>query len=71
MAPMGENFRGGKEYVTCLLCNSALDNHAHIFQSEAITKRLEINCDMEDIYTQQISFETAETVTKILEIREK
>ena len=68
---MGENLRRGKEYVTCPLCKSALDNQAHGFQCEAITKRLEINCDMEDIYTQQISFETAETVTKILGIREK
>ena len=71
MAPMGENFRGGKEHVTCPLCNSALDNQAHSFQCEAITKRLEINCDMEDIYTQQISLETAETVTKTLAIREE
>ena len=62
MAPLGENFRGYKDSVICPLCKDDLDSQHHSFQCQVMNERV-------DIYSDTIIQETAETVTKMLEIR--
>ena len=67
MAPFGDNFRGGRESVCCPLCKENVDSQSHSFKCKVLKEEIEINCDLSEIYTDTISLETAETVTKILE----
>ena len=69
MAPFGENFRGNQEVITCPLCNNDKDNQAHSFNCQAIKDKMEIKCDISDVYSDTITLDTAETVTEILEVR--
>ena len=72
MAPFGENFRGGKEYIVCPLCNEAFDNQEHAFKCEIIREHIDMKgVNMKDIYNNNITLETAETITKMLEIRKQ
>ena len=69
MAPFGENFRGNQELITCPLCDKDKDNQAHSFNCQAIKDKMEIKCDISDVYSDTITLDTAETVTEILEVR--
>ena len=71
MAPLGENFRGNECNVICPLCQSHLDNQSSVFQCGRLKKEIEINCELRDIYLENIKLETAVTITEIEEIREK
>ena len=70
MAPLGENFRGNECNKICPLCSSHLDNQNSVFQCEEIKKKVDIKCALKDIYKQIITIETANTITKMEEIRE-
>ena len=69
MAPLGENFRGYRDSVICPLCKIEVDSQDHFFQCQVMREKVEIECDMEDIYTDTITQDTADTVTKMLETR--
>ena len=71
MAPLGENFRGNESNVVCPLCQTHLDNQSSVFQCGRLKKEIEINCELADIYRENIKLETAVTITEIEEIREK
>ena len=72
MAPMGENFRENKENVICPLCGEAPDNQEHFFNCEKLREKIDMRgFDMKDIYSNNITLETAETITKMIEIRKK
>ena len=71
MAPFGENFRGNKDYIMCPLCKEEKDNQAHCFKCPAMRKELEISCDVSEVFTDTVSLETAQTLSKMLEIRNK
>ena len=71
MAPLGENFRGNECNVIYPLCQSHLDNQSSVFQCGRLKKEIEINCELRDIYLENIKLETAVTITEIEEIREK
>ena len=47
-----------------------MDNQDGCFQCPAFRKEININCDMEDIYTEKITAETTEMVTKIFKLRQ-
>ena len=53
----------------CPLCLSHLDNQTMIFKCEALKNRMKIQCELEDLYN-NITLETAITITKIEELRE-
>ena len=69
MAPFGDNFKGGRESVCCPLCKENVDSQSHSFNCKVLKEEIEIKCDLSEIYTDTISLETAETVTKIIETR--
>ena len=48
-----------------------MDNQAHIFKCPAIWKELKISCDISEVYTGIVAVETAQTLSKMLDIRNK
>ena len=64
MAAYVENFRGKKENVTCPLCHLHLDSQAMGFQCQEMKTRIQIECDMRDIYCDDITLETAQTINE-------
>ena len=70
MAPLGENFRGNGCNVMCPLCDVHLDNQPTIFQCAEIKRQMTINCDLDDIYKENVKLETAQKLTEIEEFRE-
>ena len=71
MAPLGENFRGKDEFKICPLCSLHLDNQSLVFQCEVLKREMDIECKLEDLYTDNIKLQTAITITKIEEVREQ
>ena len=71
MAPLGENFRGNNGNIVCPLCHTHLDNQNGIFQCEIMKKETKIDCELKDIYRDNITLETAKKISEIEEIREK
>ena len=71
MAPLGENFRGNESFKLCPLCLSHLDNQTLIFQCESLKKRMKIECELKDLYSNNISLKTAIIITQIEKLREQ
>ena len=71
MAPLGENFRGGEEHVICPLCHKHKDSQNMSFQCEFLKTKTDIRCDMSDVYSDNITLETARKITEMLRIREE
>ena len=69
MAPFGENFRAGRESVTCPLCSTHVDSQVMSFMCPAIRKNINIDCDIQDLYTDTMNMKTASTVSYILKLR--
>ena len=71
MAKFGENYKDGADLVMCSLCNEDLDNLRHSFLCEIIRKELDIKGDISEVYSANISKETAQTVTNSINLRKK
>ena len=71
MAPFGENFRGKEELKLCPLCHSHLDSQNLSFQCKKMNNAMEIKCQPNSIYFNNIEITTAETITKMEKVREK
>ena len=71
MAPFGENFRGNEDFKVCPLCHSHLDSQKLSFQCKTVNNAMEINCQLNSIYCNDIKITTAETITKMEKVREK
>ena len=69
MAEFGENYRGGRSQVMCPLCHLHLDNQELSYQCSEIRSEIKIIGKIEDIYKDEISLDTAETIEKISELR--
>ena len=69
MAPFGENYRKNDEHVVCPLCFNHLDNQPTFLHCEAIRNKIPTTMDIEDIYCENITLETARNITIIEEIR--
>ena len=71
MENFGENYREGKDHILCPLCDSHLDNQALSVQCRVIKSEIDVKEDIGDIFKEDISLETIETVTKISHLRKK
>ena len=70
MAPFWGNYKGNKEYEVCPLCQNHADIQSLSFDCEYLKQKVEINCDMSDILTDNVTLDTARTVTEMLRARE-
>ena len=68
MSQFGENFRGISDRVLCPLCESHLDNQAMSLQCPVLKEKTKF--EFKDIYSDNVSLEAAQSVTKMLKIRE-
>ena len=71
MADFGENFQAGTTEVLCPLCSKELDNQSHSFQCKYILDEIIVKGNLKEIYSGNISGETAKTATRIVNIRKK
>ena len=66
-----------RDYVCCPFGSKdenrikELDNQAHRFQCSTIKREIEIKGDLSEVYSDNISKEMAQTITKIINIRGK
>ena len=71
MARFGHNYRGNRDNVVCPLCASHLDKQHLVFQCKEITSRIRIQCNINDVYGDNVTMETAKTLTEIMKVRDK
>ena len=73
MARFGENYKSNNDQVQapCPLCFNHLDSQSLSFQCEFFKDKLRISCNMNDLNKDDISLDTAITITKMMELREK
>ena len=69
MAEFSKNYRGGRSQVVCPLCHLHLDNQELSYQCSEIRSEVKIMGKIEDIFKEEISLETVETIEKISELR--
>ena len=68
MAPFKSNFKSQNEDA-CPLCNSHQDDQNLAFRCPVILKEIKPTCEIRNIYSNSISIELVQTLTRILEIR--
>ena len=73
MARFGENYKSNNDQTQapCPLCFNHLDSQSLSFQCEFFKDKLRISCNMNDLNKDDISLDTAITITKMMELREK
>ena len=71
MSEFGENFRGGRDQVTCPLCETHMDKQELSYECKVIQKEIDIKGSFEDIYNDKISIHTVKTLEKIIETRKR
>ena len=71
MAKFGENYRGNEDHVMCPLCHKHFDSQKFSFQCEFFRDKLEIKCNMSDLYSDNVTVETAQTIDKMMKLREE
>ena len=71
MENFGENYREGRDPVICPLCSCHLDNQILSTQCEVIKRELKFKEDIKDIFKNDISKDTIDTVNSIVEVRKK
>ena len=71
MAPYEGNFRGNKDFVHCPLCSTHVDSQVLGLECPAIRKVFNIECDIQNFYSDSVTIDTAKTLTKILAIRKE
>ena len=59
MAPYGENFRGNRDCVQCPLCSTHVDSQVLGLNCPAIRKIFNIDCDIQDVYSDSVTINTA------------
>ena len=71
MSNFGENYRGGRDQVNCPLCDEHQDKQELSYTCQVIKDEVEVKGNFEEIYSDNISVQTIETLQKITELREK
>ena len=69
MAKFGGNYRGGMETPLCPLCESHLDNQMESNNCPNIKKQIKVKEDLRDIFSDNITNSTIETIIQIDELR--
>ena len=70
MAKFSENFKGGKPTKVCPVCETTTDTQMHSFQCKVLSENLKIAGKYTDIFTPRIGKNLAETLERILKMRE-
>ena len=71
MTKVSGNYKGKEGVSQCPLCGLHPDVQELLTNCEIIKEKIDINVDILNIFNENITFEDAKTVSKIIEIREK
>ena len=71
MSNFGENYRGGRAQVNCPLCDNHRDKQELSYTCTVIQREVELKGSFEEIYGDNISIHTIESLQKISEVRKK
>ena len=71
MARFGKNYRGKEDFIMCPLCSKHFDSQELSFQCEFFKDKMNINCNMSDVNSENVSQETAKVITDMMRLREK
>ena len=59
------------DITICPICLEGIDNQEHNFQCRKITEEVKINPNIQEVYSDTISQETAKTISKIITTRQR
>ena len=71
MANLGENYRGQGGVAWCPLCGKHKDNQKMMFQCQVLGEKVNLDCETDNIYSNEVNIDIARTVSKILATRDK
>ena len=71
MSNFSENFRGRGGSEHCPLCNKHLDSQALIYQCPVLRRKVNLEADMSDIFTDEVKVESVKKLMETLRLREK
>ena len=71
MSNFSENFRGKGGSVNCPLCNKHMDNQASMYQCPVLRRKVNLDVDISDIFTDEVKVESAKMLMETLRLREK
>ena len=69
MANFSENFRNGSEAQYCRMCHLFPDSQSHSVNCVETMKNVKVKGKYEEIFTNNITHETASMITNILDVR--
>ena len=71
MENFAENYRGREGPSLCPLCETHLDNQETSVRCPEVKKELNINANIKDVFEEDISLKTIETISEVIKLREK
>ena len=71
MENFAENYRGREGPSLCPLCETHLDNQETSVRYPEVKKELNINANIKDVFEEDISLKTIETISEVIKLREK
>ena len=71
MANFGDNYKNKSSQTMCPLCHSHFDSQILSFQCPFYKDKLVITCNMDDVDTENVTLETAKTLTEMIRLRVK
>ena len=69
MARFGDNFRGGKDYISCLLCNSHSDSEMLAFSCGSIKKEINLIGSYDQVFEAKIDKNLVQTLSEITSMK--
>ena len=70
MSKYSENYKGGKPTTVCPVCKDYPDTQMHSFQCQVLRENLKMEGNYVDIFSPKIERSLAETLERILKMRE-
>ena len=70
MVKVGENYRGQGERSWCPLCEQHLDNQAELYKCQVLKYKVNLDCEFQNLYTNNIETDEVRKLSKILKKRQ-
>ena len=71
MAPFGQNFKGGQEFIICPFCDSHVDGQEESWTCPKMKQIIDIKGDYKDIFGNIFSQEVIKSVQNLYTFREE
>ena len=71
MVKVGENYRGQGGRSWCPLCELHVDNQAELFKCQVLKYQVNLDCEFQNLYTNNIETDEVRKLSKILKKRQE